>query len=285
MHTMWKGTISFGLVNIPVKMHAATENKDVKLRNLHKECQTPVKYERVCPNCDREVENDEIVKAYEYAKNKFVVLDDEELENLKKEQTDKAVEIMDFVELEEIDPIYFEKSYYLSPDEGGAKSYGLLRSALKDSGKIGVAKIMIRSKEQLAVIRIYENTLVAETIHYPDEVRNVKDVPNVPEADNADEKELETAKMLIDQLSAEFDPEKYEDEYRTALLDLIEEKKEGDKVTTATDQEKPKPDNVTNLMDALQKSLDRAKDDKPTKTKQKTGKKAATPKKKIAKAK
>ncbi len=141
---------------------------------------------------------------------------------------------------------------------------------------------MIRSKEQLAVIRIYENTLVAETIHYPDEVRNVKDVPNVPEADNADEKELETAKMLIDQLSAEFDPEKYEDEYRTALLDLIEEKKEGDKVTTATDQEKPKPDNVTNLMDALQKSLDRAKDDKPTKQ-SKNGQKAATPKKKSPK--
>ncbi|TMN22050.1 Ku protein [Lentibacillus cibarius] len=280
MHTMWKGTISFGLVNIPVKMHAATENKDVKLRNLHKECETPIKYERVCPNCDREVENDEVVKAYEYAKNKFVVLDDEELENLKKEQKDKAVEIMDFVELDEIDPIYFEKSYYLSPDEGGAKSYGLLRSALKDTGKIGVAKMMIRSKEQLAVIRIYENTLVAETIHYPDEVRDVKDVPNVPEADNADEKELDTAKMLIDQLSATFDPEKYKDEYRTALLELIEEKKDQDEVTTA--QEKPKPDNVTNLMDALQKSLDRAQDDKKTKPKRKTAKKTA-PKKKVAK--
>ncbi|MFD1361588.1 non-homologous end joining protein Ku [Lentibacillus salinarum] len=281
MHTMWKGTISFGLVNIPVKMHAATENKDVKLRNLHKECQTPVKYQKVCPNCDREVENDEIVKAYEYAKNKFVVLDDEELENLKKEQGDKAVEIMDFVDLEEIDPIYFEKSYYLSPNEGGAKSYGLLRSALEESGKIGIAKMMIRSKEQLAVIRIYENTLVVETIHYPDEVRDVKDVPNVPAENNAEEKELETAKMLIDQLSAEFDPEKYHDEYRTALMDLIEQKKEGDEVTTAA--EKPKPDNVTNLMDALEKSLDRAQKDKKPKTKQKPAKTAPKEKKKVAK--
>ncbi|HLR63678.1 MAG TPA: Ku protein [Lentibacillus sp.] len=280
MHTMWKGTISFGLVNIPVKMHAATENKDVKLRNLHKECQTPVKYQKVCPNCDREVENDEIVKAYEYAKNKFVVLDDEELENLKKEQADKAVEIMDFVSLDEIDPIYFEKSYYLSPNEGGAKSYGLLRSALEDTGKIGIAKMMIRSKEQLAVIRIYENTLVVETIHYPDEVRDVKDVPNVPaKTDNA-EKELETAKMLIDQMSAEFDPEKYKDEYRTALMELIEAKKEGDEVTTTT--EKPQPDNVTNLMDALQESLNRAQKDKNPKTKEKT---ASSPKekKKVAK--
>ncbi|ALX49838.1 Ku protein [Lentibacillus amyloliquefaciens] len=279
MHTMWKGTISFGLVNIPVKMHAATENKDIKLRNLHKECRTPVKYQKVCPNCDKEVENDEIVKAYEYAKNKFVVLDDDELENLKKEQTDKAVEIMDFVNLDEIDPIYFEKSYYLSPNDGGAKSYGLLRSALQDTGKIGIAKMMIRSKEQLAVIRIYENTLVVETIHYPDEVRDVKDVPNVPAENNAEEKELETAKMLIDQLSADFEPEKYEDEYRTALMELIEAKKEGEEVTTA--QETPQPDNVTNLMDALEESLNRAQKDKSSKTKQKTA--PSKEKKKVAK--
>ncbi|GAB4074855.1 Ku protein [Barrientosiimonas marina] len=262
MHTMWKGTISFGLVNIPVKMHAATENKDIRLRNLHKECRTPIKYEKVCPNCDREVTNDEIVKAYEYAKNKFVVLDDDELAELKKEQADKAVQIMDFVDMEEIDPIYFEKSYYLSPNEGGAKSYGLLREALEDSGKIGIAKIMIRSKEQLAVIRIYQNTLVVETIHYPDEVRDVKDVPNVPAESNNDAKELETAKLLVDELSAEFDPDKYHDTYREALMELIEAKKEGEEVTTAED--KAKPDNVTNLMDALEKSVERAqKDDEP----------------------
>src|SRR5690625_3529297 len=180
MHTMWKGTISFGLVNIPVKMHAATENKDIRLRQLYKECQSPIKYEKVCPVCDRKIEEEEIVKAYEYSKNKFVVLDNEDLKNLQKEQTDKAVEIIDFVKLEEIDPIYFEKSYYLSPNEGGIKAYSLLRAALKDTGKIGVAKMMIRSKEQLAVIRIYENTILVETIHYPDEVRAVTEVPNVP---------------------------------------------------------------------------------------------------------
>src|SRR5690625_1854651 len=148
MHTMWKGTISFGLVNIPVKMHAATENKDVKLRQLHKECQTPIKYEKVCPVCDRKVDEEEIVRAYEYTKNKFVVLDAEDLETIKKEQGEKAVEIIDFVKLEEIDPIYFEKSYYLSPNEGGTKAYTLLRTALEDTGKIGVAKMMIRSKER-----------------------------------------------------------------------------------------------------------------------------------------
>src|SRR5699024_11487687 len=178
----------------------------------------------------------EIVKAYEYAKNKFVKLDEEDLKALKKEQGDKAVEIMDFVKLEQIDPIYFEKSYYLSPNEGGSKAYGLLRAALEDTKKIGIAKMMIRSKEQLAVIRVYEDTIVVETIHYPDEVRDVKDVPNVPDQVETGEKELETAKMLIDQLTTEFDPDKYHDEYRTALLNLIEEKKKGGEDHTRSEE-------------------------------------------------
>ncbi|WP_100009812.1 Ku protein [Lentibacillus sediminis] len=278
MHTMWKGTISFGLVNIPVKMHAATENKDVRLRQLHKECQTPIRYQKVCPNCDREVENEEIVKAYEYAKNKFVVLDEEELKALQNEQEDKAVEIVDFVKLEEIDPIYFEKSYYLSPNEGGGKAYGLLRSALKDTGKIGVAKMIIRSKEQLAVIRVYENTLVAETIHFPDEVRSVQDVPNVPDEVKTVKKELDTAKMLIEQLTTEFDPEKYKDEYRTALLELIEAKKNNEETTTAAPKDKPAADVSDNLMDALQASLDRAKKEKPKPKQPKQTKKKSTTK-------
>ncbi|QHS22044.1 Ku protein [Virgibacillus sp. MSP4-1] len=276
MHTMWKGTISFGLVNIPVKLHAATENKDIRLRNLHKECESPIKYEKVCPVCDKEVSNDDIVKGYEYAKNKFVVLDDEDLENLKKEQDDKAVEIVDFVQLEEIDPIYFEKSYYLSPNEGGGKAYALLRQSLKDTGKIGIAKIMIRSKEQLAIVRVYENTIVMETIHYPDEVRAVDEVPNVPAETDLGEKELNTAKMLIDELTTEFEPEKYTDEYRTALMDLIEAKKENDEVTTAKEKKTEKPDNVTDLMEALEASLERSQKG----NKSKPGKKTTAKKKK-----
>ncbi|MCP8615792.1 Ku protein [Salirhabdus salicampi] len=277
MHTMWKGTISFGLVNIPVKLHTATENKDVKLRQLHKECKTPIQYEKICPVCEKEVNNDDIVKAFEYVKNKFVVLEEEELAELKEEKTDKSVEIIDFVKLEEIDPIFFEKSYYLSPNEGGNKAYSLLRKALQDTGKIGVAKIMIRSKEQLGVIRVYENTLVMETIHYPDEVRNVQNVPNVPAEDNIAKKELDTAKMLIDQLTTEFDVEKYKDEYRTALLELIEEKKANEQVETG--KEKPKPDNVTDLMEALQKSLDKTKKGTKGKKKAPTKKKTTTKKK------
>jgi DNA end-binding protein Ku len=269
MHTVWKGSISFGLVNIPIKLHTATENKDIKLRQLHKECHTPISYQKVCPGCDKEVKNEDIVKAYEYAKNKFVVLDDEELEKLKKENEDKAVEIIDFVKLEEIDPIYFEKSYFIAPDSGGAKAYSLLRKALLESGKIGVAKIIIRSKEQLAIVRVYKDTLLMETIHFPDEVRNVDEVPNVPAEQLVVQKELETALMLVDQLTTTFDPEKYNDDYRTALMELIEEKKTGKHTVTATEKQPAPATNVTDLMSALQASLDKTKSKKPATRKRK----------------
>ncbi|RTQ93896.1 Ku protein [Lysinibacillus telephonicus] len=270
MHTVWKGSISFGLVNIPVKLHTATENKDIKLRQLHKECNSPISYQKVCPVCDKEIKNEDIVKAYEYSKNKFVVLDDEELEKLRKENEEKAVEIIEFVKLEEIDPIYFERSYFLAPDSGGGKAYALLRKALSDSGKIGVAKITIRSKEQLAIVRVYGQTLLMETIHFPDEVRNVEEVPNIPSEDKVVQKELDTALMLIDQLTAKFEPEKYQDDYRTALLELIEQKRSGEVTVTATEKEAVVPSDMTDLMAALQASLDRTSKKKPTVRKRKT---------------
>lgn len=271
MHTMWKGSISFGLVNIPIKLHAATEDKDIKLRTLHKECHSPIKYEKVCSSCDKEVKPEDIVKAYEYTKGKYVVLDEEDLEKLRKENEEKAVEIIDFVKIVEIDPIYFNKSYYMSPNEGGGKAYSLLRKALEESQKVGLAKINIRSKEQLAVIRVYENTLIMETIHYPDEVRGVGDVPNVPSEDKVTKKELDTAILLIDQLTTEFDPTKYTDEYRTALIELIESKRAEKETVTATERT-PAASNVTDLMAALQASIDRTK----PKTAAKAKKKAAT---------
>jgi DNA end-binding protein Ku len=264
---VWKGSISFGLVNIPVKLHTATENKDIKLRQLHKECHTPINYQKVCEGCKKEVKSEDIVKAYEYSKNKFVVLDEEELEKLKKENEDKAVEIIDFVKLEEIDPIYFERSYFMAPDSGGGKAYSLLREALMESGKIGVAKIMIRSKEQLAVVRVYKETLIMETIHFPDEVRSSKDVPNIPSEQVVVKKELDTALMLVDQLTTTFDPEKYTDDYRTALMDLIEEKKTGNKTVSTTEKQPNAPSNVTDLMTALQASLDKTKKKKPVQRK------------------
>ncbi|RSL33041.1 Ku protein [Salibacterium salarium] len=269
MHTMWKGSIQFGLVSIPIKMHAATEDKDVSFRNLHEKCKTPIKYEKVCPVCEEKVEKDDVVKGYETTNGNYIVMKKEELEELKQEANEKAVEILDFINIDDIDPIYFNRSYFLGPNEGGAKAYSLLRKALQDSRKVGIAKIMIRSKEQLAALRIYNNTILMETLHYSDEIRNAADVPNVPEEENLEEKELQTAKMLIDQLSTDFEPEKYEDEYRKKLLNLIEAKENGEDVVTAN--EEPPKDNVADLMEALQASVD--------KNKKKTGtKKKATPK-------
>jgi DNA end-binding protein Ku len=269
MHTMWKGSISFGLVNIPIKLHTATEDKDIKLRTLHNKCHAPIKYEKVCSVCEEEVKPEDIVKAYEYTKGKFVVLDNEELEKLRKENEEKAVEIIDFVKMEQIDPIYYDRSYYMSPSEGGGKAYSLLRKALMESQKVGLAKIIIRSKEQLAVIRVYENVLVMETIHYPDEVRKAGDVPSVPSEDKVTKRELDTAILLIDQLTTDFEPEKYTDEYRTALLELIESKRSGQETVSAATKEVAS--NVTDLMAALQASIDRTKP-----------KKAAAPRKKAA---
>ncbi|WP_394579409.1 Ku protein [Cytobacillus firmus] len=282
MHTMWKGSISFGLVNIPIKLHSATEDKDIKLRNLHKECHSPIKYEKTCPVCEKEIKNEDIVKAYEYTKGKFVVLEDEDLEKLKQENEDKAVEIMDFVKIQEIDPIYYNRTYYMSPGDGGGKAYSLLRKALETSEKVGLAKIIIRSKEQLAVVRVYENTLVMETIHYPDEVRKAADVPNVPAEDKVTDKEIDTAIMLIEQLTTEFKPEKYNDDYRTALLELIEAKRTGKDIVTPVEKEPAA--NVTDLMAALQASIDKTKPaDAETKKKPAAKKKRASTKTKAKK--
>lgn len=257
---MWKGSISFGLVNIPIKLFSATEDKDIKLRTLHKDCHTPIKYEKVCPTCEKEVETDDLLKGYEYVKGKFVLLSDEELSDLKEEHEEKSVEIIDFVRLEEIDPIYFSRSYYMGPGENGNKAYALLREALEKSGKIGIAEIAIRSKRQMAVVRVYRNTLIMETIHYPDEVRNVEEVPSVPENVQINPKELDTAIMLIDQLTTEFQPENYKDEYREAVKDLIQGKINSNEGTTS--KEAPRT-NVVDLMSALQASIERTKGKTP----------------------
>ncbi|MGD6817469.1 Ku protein [Metabacillus sp. 84] len=257
MHTMWKGSVRFGLVNIPVKLYAATEDKDVKLRSLHKECHTPIKYEKKCPNCDRELEAGDIVKGYEYVKGKYVILSDDDLKEIKGEHGDKAVEIVDFVKLEDIDPIYFNRSYFLGPGENGSKAYALLREALQQSGKIGVAEMTIRSKQQMAVVRVYKNCLVMETIHYPDEVRSASEVPSVPEKTDIQKKELDTAMLLIDQLTAEFDPEQYKDDYRESMLKLIKSKIEQNEGTAIPEDDSR--ENVVDLMSQLQASIEKSK--------------------------
>lgn len=273
MHTMWKGAISFGLVNIPIKLFAATENKDIKMRYLHEKCHSPVQYEKICPVCEETVDTKEIVKGYEYEPGKFVVVEKEELDELAG-ISDKSIEIIDFIKLEEIDPIFYNRSYFIGPGENGTKSFALLKKAMEDTGKIGLAKFTLRSKEHLAAVRVYKNGLVLETIFYPDEVRNVDHVPGLTDEVSLNDKELEMAKQLIEQLTAPFEPEKYEDEYREAVLELINSKISGDEVKVA--KEKPKT-NVVDLMEALQASINESKGketaDKEKKTKEASSKK------------
>ncbi|OYD09672.1 non-homologous end joining protein Ku [Paludifilum halophilum] len=254
MHTIWKGSISFGLVNIPVRMYSATKNKSVSFRNIHRPCKTPIQYTRTCPTCEKEVPWDEIVKGYEYADNQFVLMEKDELEAIQPKNR-KSIEILDFVRLEEIDPIYFDKTYYLGPGDEGGKAYSLLREAMKDTGKIGVAQITIRSKQSLAVVRVFEQCLVMETIFYPDEVRKADQVPEVPTDLELPEKEMTMAQQLIENLTTEFEPEKYEDDYRKSLEEAIEKKVKGEEIVEAPERQ---PERVVDLMDALKASLEQS---------------------------
>lgn len=255
MHTVWKGAISFGLVHVPVKMFSATEEKDIHMRYIHKACATPLSYVRKCQHCDKEVEWEEITKGYEYEPGRFVLFEKDELERLNGE-INKEIKILDFVDLTDIDPIYFQKTYYLAPNETGSNAYNLLLSAMRDTGKIGIAKVSIRSKSSLAAIRIVDNCIAMETIFYPDEIRPVAQVPGLPERVTTNDKELDMAKMLIEQLSGPFEPEKYNDDYRESLLEAIQHKVAGEEVQVAPEQ---KQTNVIDLMAALQASLESTK--------------------------
>lgn len=254
MHTVWKGAISFGLVHVPVKMFTATEDKDVHLRYIHKNCGTPISYTRSCPHCVKEVVWEEISRGYEYEKGRFVLFESEELEAIKPENT-RTIQILDFVDLTEIDPLYFEKPYYLSPDQAGSGAYNLLLEAMRQSGKIGIAKIAIRSKSSLAAIRALNNCICMETMHFPDEIRSLQQVPNLPQQANVNDRELTMARMLIDQLSAPFEPEKYTDDYRIALTEAIQRKITGQGVDVVTAPAAERT-NVIDLMAALQASLE-----------------------------
>ncbi|SFB44352.1 DNA end-binding protein Ku [Cohnella sp. OV330] len=258
MQTIWKGAVSFGLVNVPVKMFTATQDNDLQMRMLHKELNVPIQYHRTCPKCEEEVKWSDIVKGYEYEPGHFVTFDKDELEEIASE-TSREIRILDFVDLEEIDPIYYQKTYYLAPESNGTHAYNLLVQALLDTRKIGIANVSIRSRSSLAAIRIVDGVLSMSTMFYAEEIRSKKEIPNLPEETKADERELQMARMLIDQLSAPFEPEKYEDVYKERLMDAIEDKVKGKEVKFAPEEKKT---NVIDLMEALKASLKQAGPDK-----------------------
>ena len=250
---IWRGAISFGMVAIPVKLYTATESKDVSFRQLHKEDHSRIKQLRWNPNLDKEVPYDEIVRGYEYSKDRYVILDDEDFDNLPL-PSKRSVQIKAFVKLEEIDPVFFERSYYLEPDEAGVKPFALLLKALEEKGLTAVAQVAIRNKERLCSLRPgAEGRILLETLYYPDEIRTAALDPF--EGVEVSDEELQMAFTLIEMLETSFQPEDYHDEYRVALMQLIEAKLEGQEIVEA---EAPETTKVVDLMAALKASVEAA---------------------------
>ena len=256
MRAIWKGAISFGMVTIPVKLYTATEQKDIRLRMLHREDGAPIEEKRFCTADGKEVAWDDLVRGYEVSKGEYVVLEPEELEAAKPESS-TTIDIGDFVEATEIDPVYFEKSYFLEPTEVGAKPFSLLKKALEETDRVAVARVTIRTRERLATLRAYEDTLILETMFWPDEIRSTGalDLPEGAEA-KVRTKELEMARSLVENLADKFRPESYTDAYRTALEELIEQKMRGEQRNAKRRRAEPK---VIDLMEALKASVDQAK--------------------------
>ena len=251
---IWKGSISFGLVHIPIALYPATRREELKFRLLRKSDLSPVNYKRVAEKDGKEVPWDHIVKGYEYEKGKYVVLKDEDFERVDLEAT-QTVDIQDFVDVDEIDPMFFYKPYYLEPQKGGDKAYALLRDALKDSKKVGIAKVVIKTRQYLAGVKPEDGALVLELMHFADELADTGKL-HLPKKVEVGKREMNMAKSLIDSMSAKWNPEKYRDDYREALMEVIEEKVEaGGKEIEAKPKKAPKPTKVIDLVSVLQKSL------------------------------
>jgi DNA end-binding protein Ku len=252
--SIWSGAISFGLVNVPVKLYSAVSRKTVRFHQLNRETGNRISQRRVDPVTEEEVSYEDIVKGYELTKDSYVVITPEELEALDPEKT-RTIDIEDFVDLEDIDPIFYDHPYYLVPDTGATKAYGLLLNAMQESGKVAIAKVVLRSKEQLVAIRPQDDLLCMETMIFADEVVSHDSIDDLPDAKDlkASARELKMAQQLIDSLSTEWEPEKYRDEYREKVLELIERKAAGEEI--AVQAEAPQPTKVPDLMAALEASL------------------------------
>jgi DNA end-binding protein Ku len=265
---MWKGAISFGLVTIPVSVYPATEEKTLRFNQLHDEDGGRIRMKRVCSIEGEEVGYEHIVKGYEYEKDRYVILTDEDFEAIPVESS-RAIDIQQFVELEEIDPMQYKKSYYLVPEETGAKAYALLREALNRSGKVGIAKVSFRDKEHLAALRFRDEAFVLETMYWPDEIREA-DFGGIDVSAKVRPNELEMAQTLIDNLTADWDPAEFKDDYREAMLRIVEAKINGEEIEVVEPEPTAK---VVDLMDALKASVAAAK--KGTKAEPESKKKAA----------
>jgi DNA end-binding protein Ku len=249
---IWSGTISFGLVSIPVRMFTATSSNELRFHFVDRHDLEPIGYDKVRKDTGEHVDPDDVVRAFELEKGRFVPIEPEDLDRLDVELT-HSVDICDFVGLDEIDPIYFRQAYYLAPQEGGEKPYRLLAQALEETGRVGIAKVVIRNKQHLACLRPYDGVLVIETMYYADEVRRPDEVAGDVAREKLRKAEVEMAKSLVENLSTEFDPERYDDTYRSELLELIRSKAEGTPLPEPREEE----GEVVDLMQALRESVER----------------------------
>jgi len=251
-HSLGSGTISFGLVSIPVRLYTAASSANVSFNQLHGVCGTRIRQQTFCPKCNKTVERAELVRGYEFAKDQYVQVKDDELKALEGEGS-KIIDIAEFVPLAEVDPIYFEKTYYLGPDKGGEKPYRLLSDAMEKAGQVALAKYVMRGKESLVLIRPAQGGLMLHTMYFADEVRNFDEVDKGQSAKIKDG-ELDLALQLINGLASEtFSPERYTDEYRHRVLGMINQKVEGQEVTVS-EPAAPRAQ-VIDLMEALKESL------------------------------
>src|SRR5882762_2799620 len=252
---LWKGSISFGLVNIPIELHTAVRNHRPKFRMLHAKDKSPVKFERVCIRDGHPVAWEDLVKGFEYAKGHFVVLTKEDFQAAAVEKT-RAVDIIDFVRAEEIDDRYFETPYYLVPAKGGERAYALLREAIRESGRVGIAKFILRDAQHLAAVEVIENALVLTMMRFADELVDVRPF-EFPSIEGVRKAELDMAKALVNSLAAEWDPAKYTDEYRENLMKIIKAKMKGKQVRLEPSTE-PRQAEVVDLMERLRRSLEQS---------------------------
>jgi DNA end-binding protein Ku len=262
MRAIWKGAISFGLVNIPIALYPATRREELKFRLLRGTDLSPVNYKRVAEADGKEVPWDQIVKGYEYEKGKFVVIKEDDFARVDVEAT-QTVDITDFVQIEEVNPIFFHKPYYMEPEKGGDKAYVLLREALHATGKIAIAKVVIKTRQHLAAVKPQEKGLMLELMRFADELIDVDEF-KVPAAKEVGKKELEMAKALVASMSGKWEPEKYRDDYKDALEKLIEQKAEKSDEATPKPAHRPKATNVIDLVSVLQKSLEQSGGSKKT---------------------
>jgi DNA end-binding protein Ku len=247
---IWSGAISFGLVNVPVRMFSAIDEQQLHFHLLHEKDDSRIGYEKVCKKEDKPVPDDEIVKAYEFDDGKYVYMTDEDFEAAAGKSY-RSIDILDFVPYDEIDPIYFERTYYLAPADGAEKVYALLLKAMDQSGLAAIARYVMRDKEHLGCLRIREGAITLERMYFADEIRDVDDIK--PDKASVPKRELEMAAQLIDQFSGSFEPEKYEDTYREALLAIVKEKRKGREIHR---EPQPAEEEPTDLLTALRASLD-----------------------------